>query len=276
MTDREWRERRAWRGSIVAVLLNLVGMPIDMLIARSIARAPLWPNVMSILVAAVLLAILVARRHERRVWVANLVFLVSAFTIVTALWFSNRFYAESGRAWVPFQANKLGMLTVALLAPQLWVGLLSIGGYAGAAVAQLATFSAATQARIALGEPWATIAIGAFAAVLFAYRLKRIAVEREVVRAQTEKAAMADFARRLLAIRDLANTPLQTIAFASASARIEHPEIATTLDRIDRAIADIKALDERLRAYERELTWMPGEESFDANDMLSPPERRDA
>ena len=54
-------------------------------------------------------------------------FVLNALAIQAALWFTNQAYAESGRPWTPFQPAKLGMLTVSLLAPEPWVGLLCIG-----------------------------------------------------------------------------------------------------------------------------------------------------
>ena len=268
MIDQGWRTERAWRTSTVAVLLHIGGMPLDMLIARSVPGTPLWPETASIAIGCVLLAILLARRGHRTARLANIVFLVEVVAIAGALWITNPYYAESGRPWVPFQANKLGMVTVALLAPEMWVGLLSIAAYAGAPVVQMQTFSDAAVARFAIGEPMASIAIGSFAAALLVYRLKRLQLERELVRAHTEEQSMAAFARTMLAIRDLSNTPLQTIAFASAAARIEYPQATPALDRIDAALAEVKTIGGRLREYERALTWVADEESFDATTRL--------
>ena len=269
MNEAEWRVRAGWRGSMVAVLLNIVGMSVDVLIGRALPRMPLWPNVMSVAVAALLAGVLLARRQTATTRLVHGVFLANVTVILAALWFTNSVYAESGRAWVPFQANKLGMMTAALLAPELWVGLLSIAAFAAVASCQLATFSDAARDAMAIGEPAATLVIGTFAAVLLVHRVRRMALEREVVRAQTEKTAMLTFARAVLAIRDLSRTPLQIITFASAVARIRHPEQGPLWDRIDRAAADIHTLDGRLRDYERVLTWGPGEESFDPAARLS-------
>jgi len=268
MTDKGWRAERAWRTVTAALLLHIGGMPIDMLVARSVPGTPLWPEAVSIGIGALLLGALFVRRKHRTERFADVVFLLDVVAIAGALWLTNPYYAESGRPWVPFQANKLGMVTVALLAPEVWVGLLSIAIYSGASVVQMQLFSEAALARFAIGEPMASIAIGMFAAVLLVYRLRRLALERELVRARTEEQSMATFAMTMLAIRDLSNTPLQTIAFASAAARIEYPEATLALDRIDSALAEIKAIGERLREYEQSITWVSGEESFDAEAQL--------
>jgi hypothetical protein len=262
------RARAAWRGAMVAVALNLIGMPLGIMIARSIPEAPIGPALASMCVATVLLAALVTQRKRPQAEFANLAFLVNALAVLAALWVTNRVYAESGKPWVPFQANKLGMVTVALLAPEPWVGVLSIALHVLAAVAQLSTFGAATRARIAVGEPWPTLAFGVFALVLFGYRLRRAALEWEVARSHAEKAILAGVARRVLAIRDLSNTPLQTIVFATAAARLAHPQVASYADRIDRAVAQIRAVDARFREYERQISWTRREESFDSASVL--------
>ena len=268
MIDQRWRAERAWRSSTAALLLHIGGMPLGMLIARSVPGTPLWPQAVSIAIGAVLLAVLFVGRRHPSARLANIVFLLDMLVIAGALWLTNPYYAESGRPWVPFQANKLGMITVALLAPEIGVGLLTIAIHAGACVVQMQTFSDAAIARFAIGEPVASIIIGSFAAVLLVYRLKRLDLERELVRAHTEEKSLAAFAKTMLAIRDLSNTPLQTIAFASAAARIEYPEATPALDRIDAALAEVKAIGERLREYEPVLTWVDDEESFDATARL--------
>ena len=268
MTEQGWRGERAWRSAMAAVLLHIGGMPLGMLVARSVPGTPIWPDIASIAIGCALLAVLLVWRRRPTAPLANIVFLVDVLVIVGALWLTNPYYAESGRPWVPFQANKLGMFTVSLLAADVWLGLLSIAIYAGASVVQMQTFSEAALARFAIGEPMASIAIGAFAAVLLVYRMKRLNLERELVRAHTEEKSLAAFSKTMLAIRDLSNTPLQTIAFASAAARIEYPEATPALDRIDAALAEVKAIGERLRQYEPVLTWVDDEESFDATALL--------
>src|SRR5689334_8955719 len=120
-TDTARRARAAWRAAILAAALNVLGMGIDLLIARSVKGVPLWPNLMSMGASALMLVLLVLGRKKPNRRIAGYAFLLIAAIIILALWFSNAAYAASGQTWVPFQADKLGMVTVALLAPELWV-----------------------------------------------------------------------------------------------------------------------------------------------------------
>ena len=273
MNETDWCIKGEWRGAMAALVLTVVGMPIVMALGRAIPGMPLWPNLVSIAVGIFLAAILLVRRRTPTPLVVHGVFLLNVAVVVAALWLTNSVYATSGRVWVPFQANKLGMMAIVLLAPsRLWVGLLCIAGHAGAAVAQLYTFDEALRAGLAVGEPEATLAFAFFATILLVYRHRRNALDRAEIRSQTERAGMVSFARAVLAIRDLSNTPLQTIQFASAAARIRYPD-DLLWDRIDRALAELHARDGRLLEFEHALAWGPTEESFDPADVLVPPTR---
>jgi hypothetical protein len=54
--------------------------------------------------------------------------------MLVALWITSGYWATTGMTWTPFQANKLGALAVAMLAPELSVGLASIFGFAAMAI----------------------------------------------------------------------------------------------------------------------------------------------
>jgi hypothetical protein len=252
----------------MGVVLNAIGMPMDLAILRGIPGSRLWPGITSMAIAVVLFGVLLLRRRRPTLPLCDAAFLVNVAAILLALWFSNDVYANSGRPWVPFQANKLGMVTVALLAPEMWVGVLSVGAYAGMALIQMLTFSEAVRGRFALGEPWATIAIGVFSAVLVGYRVRRLALEREVAHFRAESLTTQRFARVFLAARDLANTPLQTITFAAATAREKHPDLEDVVSLIDRSLVKLRELDQLMRDQEAAVSWTSNEESFDPRKVF--------
>jgi hypothetical protein len=256
-TDTVRRAKAAWRASMLAAGLNVLGMAIDLMIARSVKHVPLWPNLMSMAAGATIFALLALgmRKPDRRI--AGYTFLLNAAVITAALWFSNAAYAGSGQPWVPFQADKLGMVTVALLAPELWVGLIGIAGYALASVAQLFTFTPLIRSGLAIGEPWATVAIAVFCGVLLAFRVRRDKLESQMTRTREEAIAVGRLTKILLDVRDLSNTPLQTISLSSALIRETNPELGPTLNRIDRALERLTELSTTLKRYESPLAWVP-------------------
>jgi len=269
MSEQELRAQTAWRNAVVAVFLNIVGMALELLVVRTIPHVPAWPPVMSIGAGFVLLGILLAHRDHPSARLGHAVFLLNVLVTLTALWLVDAGYASSGRTWAPFQEYKLAMVTVAVLAPEGWVGLISITAYAAAAIVQLATFPPSVHAHLALGEPWATIAFATFAFVLLWYRLARAALELEHAITREKLVSTEHFAKVLLAVRDLANTPLQTIAFAAETAREMHPDVGPVMDHVERALDKLRVLDERLRKHDRAVTWTTGDESFDAGAVAS-------
>jgi hypothetical protein len=262
------RARVAWRGTTVAVVLNIVGMIMDLAIAREVPSVPVWPNIASALAGAALLAVVVVWRRRPSVRLGSIIYLLNSSAVVMALSFTSGAYAESGRPWVPFQADKLGMLTSALLAPEGWVAVLSISAHTGSCLIRLATFSAAARSRMVIGEPSATLVIAIFALVLLAYRLKTLALEREIARAHAEVTTTHALMKVLLAVRDLANSPLQTIAFAAMTTRQRHPDLEPVMRLVDRALDRLRELDERLRQHEGAVDWSRTDESFDALDAV--------
>jgi hypothetical protein len=271
--EQEWRATMAWRGAIAATALNIVGMPVDLVVARGIPEVPTWPAFASMTVGALLFVVLLVCKKRPSVALGNTVFLLNTLAIIVALWFINRGFAASGRPWVPFQEDKLGMVTVAMLAPELWVGIVSIAGYAAASFLEFALFGDLLRSHIALGEPWATIAIGTFSMFLLVYRVRRHALERDIARAHAQVEVTGQLAVVLLAVRDLANTPLQTIAFAAAAARERHSDLGPLMDRVDRSLAKLRLLDRRLRVHDSAVRWTRREESLDAGRVALGPKR---
>ena len=173
----------------------------------------------------------------------------------------------TGRAWTPFQANKLGTLAVALLAPQLGVGLASIAGFAATAIGKFYFLDPEVQRGMAVGEPWLVLIYALFAGVLLIYRRRGLALELEMLRVQAETAAAEQLARTFLRLRDYTNTPIQTIVFTTELLRAKHHDLKPTLDRLDRAVNKLTELSRALTRYEEAHRWTPGEESLSAMMM---------
>jgi hypothetical protein len=181
---------------------------------------------------------------------------------------TNQSYVDAGRPWIPFEANKLGMIIVAMLASELWVGILGIAAYAAGALVQMGTFDLTAKSHFALAEPWATLAFAVFSGLLLAHHLQRISLEREVARAHAEVEATQKVARLVLAVRDLSNTPLQTIAFATALAQERHPDLEPILRRVESSLERLKQLDEIFRRQESGMDWSAEDLSIDSPEWL--------
>ena len=259
--------RHAWRGAFVAAVLNAVGMSVDFLLARDIPTMPIYPYAMSVLVGIGLIVVLLICRRRATVQLGSAAFLANIVAILVALWITSGYWATTGRTWTPFQANKLGALAVAMLAPQLGVGLVSIAGFAATAIGKFYFLDPEIQRGFPVGEPWFILIYALFSGVLLAYRLRGLALEREMLRMQAEAAAAEQLARTFVRLSDYSNTPIQTIAFTTELLRAKTHGLKPALDRLERAVEKLTELSHALTRYENAHKWSPGDESPDATMM---------
>jgi hypothetical protein len=270
------RTRTAFRAALIAAMLSAVGWPLDLLISRQLPEPSIWSNLAASLASALLVAWLLVVRRRITTAQASAAFVLNSAIVAVALWFSNQQYALQAPAWAPFQANKLGVFTVALLAPELWAGLSSIAVYTLSAALQWQLFDAGVHERAAVGEPGAMLVYGLFAAALLVQVRRRFRADRELVRVQQEAEALSRTAYAMLAIRDYANTPLQTLMLRMAVMRMQHPEVAHDLAVMQRALDRLAELNQLLSRYDTRVRWRPGDEALSLTHVLASldPERR--
>ena len=254
-SDNGHQARNAWRGSLWACGLNAVGMPLDILIAWEVPEMPRWPPLVSGAAGVLLVIVLLADRKHPTTRLARTTFLVNIAVMLAALWITSGAYAAAPERWIPFQANKLGALAVAMLAPDLITGSLAIAGFVGMALLRYVALPDALQSRFPIGEPWAILIYAVFAMALLSYRAHRIALARRMLRIRTESIATQRLARAFLALRDFTNTPLQTIELAAVILRKQSPELGPILDRIDRSVDRLYRLNNTFSVYESQIEW---------------------
>jgi hypothetical protein len=163
-----------------------------------------------------------------------------------------------------------------MLAPQLGVGLASIAGFAAIAIGKFYFLDPEIQRGFPVGEPWFILVYALFGAVLLIYRLRGMALEREMLRVQAEAAAAEQLARTFVRLRDYTNTPIQTIAFTTELLRAKNHDLKLALDRLERAVEKLVELSHALTRYENAHNWSPGDESLDAtmvDEQLFEPRR---
>ncbi len=250
MTVDPERERAARRSGAYSSALNTGGMALEWLIEGRLSGGARWPIVLSASVGVMLLGLLGAARRLPRPRLGSATFLINAASVMFVLWRSHRRLSTGGR-WIPFEANKLGAVTVALLAPRAWLGLTGIAGYTGTALAQYLGLPRPLRARLSVAEPWATLAYGAFATVLLGYRLRTLALERAMAEGRARATAWRHLGRASLTLQDLANTPLQTLELCLAMLRRRAVVPPALLERMERAVARLRGLGDGLSRYER-------------------------
>jgi hypothetical protein len=247
-------EREAWFGTTIAVLFNAIGMILEFAIIRKISNVPAKPAAISFLVALILFMVLFIRRKTPSVRWASVVYFVNAVSVAAALALTNLQFAISESHWEPFQADKLGCLIAAMLAPGFWVGLLSVLLYAISALVQFEYFFPPDiQARVAAAEPWPIIAFALAGILALIYRFRRVQLQQEFARIQAQNFAMRRLASAFLNIRDLMNTPLQVLELSVELLRNSDEAPKPILDRVDRSVQSLIDLNSVLIQHEKEI-----------------------
>jgi hypothetical protein len=258
-----------WQGALVAALLNMLTTPIDLWLGRGIPGMPIWAPLASSACGALLVALLLARRRRPSAAFNRTVFLLNLGAIIVALWMTSGAFATVGGRWIPFQANKLGTLATAMLAPDLLAGLAGIAGLVAMVVLKYLTFSPAISRHLPAGEPWTIAVYGIFGAALLIYRLHAQRLERRFMSMRLETAASERLARTFLAVRDFTNTPLQTIALSTQVIRTRDPSLGPVVDRVDRSVHRLFRLNQTFAAYEGHLRWTSADVSPDAETLTA-------
>jgi hypothetical protein len=248
--------RDAWLAATIAVLFNALGMLVDFAIVRKNPGIPARPLAISAIVAVILVLVLLIRRKSPSVKWAALIYLVNSAAVTFALVSTNLQGAIAEKHWVPFQAAKLGCLIAAMLAPEFWVGLVSILAYSLSAVLQFEYFfPPEVKARIDSAEPWPIIAFALAGVLALSYRFRRVQLEQELAQVQAQVFAIRRLANAFLNIRDLMNSPLQVIELSVDALRKSHESQKPILDRIDRSVQNLREINSVLVEHEKEIEW---------------------
>jgi hypothetical protein len=264
---------RNWHGPAVACGLGAIGMLADIGIIHGVPGTPLWQNFAAAAVSLVLLALLLAGRRGPKFAVTA--FLINNLAMVCAFWITDAYFVNHWAAWIPFRPHQLGIFTTALLAPvPLWSGLIAIAFFLGGAEIHWWLFDSADRARLASGQASVLWVYAMFGVVLLIFRYRRFEAERARMRAEGEAAALERLARTLLALRDLANTPLQTIEIGVALLGHNTGDLRPLLERIERAVTKLREGYELVGTYDSHIRWERGSESFDPLEVLQLPHTR--
>jgi hypothetical protein len=234
---------RAGRVAVFAGCLAIVGLSLDACFwLRTYAVVP-HGHLYAMAVAAGLLAVLYGTRRRPREWLGTFGFCAINAAILAALWRTDARLIYTLRSWTPFEAQRLGALTVALLTPpRAWVGVANIAAFTLVPIVEVAAWDSGVRGTLSPAAPFASLTYGLFACGLLALQLRRLAVEQRDAQRLARGAAVERFAGLLLAVRDLANTPLQIIELTVARVGRGETLDARATERLRRACERLIAI----------------------------------
>lgn len=253
----ELPERDVRMATATAAAFNLLGMPIDLLLFRNEPNASPWPEIGSMAVGAVILSALALGRFLGRPSAVRTLFFVNGLAVALALSLIVPYFAAFPRPWLPFQGFKLGALVAGMLAPGFAAGLLTIVVTVGLPMAQIPALPAVLRSQVSPVEPWALFAFGLAAAFILVHRLRVRALEIRAREALAESEARRRLAAAYLELRDLMNTPLQSIELATVLLQTPQDrkpgDEAAILEALRRSSERLAAISRELKKFEHVL-----------------------
>jgi hypothetical protein len=251
------RSSEAHRSASICALLGVVGTAIGVLGFWSFSGTPLrLVQGIGLVVSGAALLVLRARRQPYSRALSNAIFLLVLAPTIVHVWMADDAMAAQSVRWVPYEPNKLSVLTLAIIAPPGWkTGVVGILMFVGSAVLHQLAFASAFRAQEATGEPFGIIAFGVFSLVLLGFRQRSLITREELARTRAERLALERVARVAITLRDLANTPVQTLELVRQELVLHEPALRVQIDRMRRAIAQLRRLNDILAPYEDALRW---------------------
>jgi hypothetical protein len=265
MSHEEYRSSALWTSTLNAGIGSLAAA-----IVIADKSLPVWPIATFVASGILGLAILVPwPEAPRRVCLAALQ-LNFATGLVTSAFTAQPQLRLGGHAEM-FESIKMSLLVIALLAPSRRVGLLWLAAFALLPLIQTLFWPAGMRTLLPVGEPWVTVVFGLAAAGVLIFRRRAATLQRELVRARAERIAAARVARLSMAVRDLANSPLQTL---SSGVELLSGEGRDVRDRMERALHKLHELGETLNRADEALGFRT--DAFDAQAELEAALRRNS
>jgi hypothetical protein len=275
MTDHYRAEEKAealmtWRSAVTMSVLMAALALLGALNSPLTEHAIVVVRIVGLVWALGLLGILVSERKNPSLWVARVSFAVTPIPAFPTWWL---LIGERGVHGLPLEAfvrQEVACIVYAVATPPTAaISLVVVGAFTLDSLILLwwvGPHSHIVQTQP--WQPWTIVLFGLSAAVL---ALHRAHCQRQEVAAIVElerAAAFQQLLRTYLAVRDLVNTPLQTLRISAALLAKRYPEASELTDTLERSVGRLDELNRILSADASTVEWPPGGESFDAMTLL--------
>jgi hypothetical protein len=255
-------QAEARRSALIASLLNF-GCGV---LAMCLFHLVPWPFIPFAIAGAVGLTFIAARPYASRrafLVILQLDYVTGLFACIAG----TQVQVRLGDLEEVFRAVQVSMIVISFLSPITILGVFWILAFASTAVVQFIVWPMEVVRYLPLEEPWLSIGIGAVAIALLVHRHRSARLTRELAATRAQRTTLEQLARMALAVRDLANTPLQTLTSGISLLRADTRSRQIVLDAMSTAVAKLGTLNEVLVTFEPYVPWS-GDESFDAIERI--------
>jgi hypothetical protein len=241
-------------------IVNLAGTTRLFVIARA-----------TVLISTIgLLGLLVAQRKHPRLRTARLAFALPAAPVLVMYWFLEMERAAQELPVELFVRQVAASTAFAIATPPgaTALSLVAVGAFFAE---NLLLFWAAHRFhlwQIHAWQPWSGLLAAACLALLALYRSHRLRREVAMIVDMEQAKALRHILRVYLAVRDMVNTPLQTLRVSASLLATRYPEAKTLTGRVERAVGRLIELNRALAAEASATEWPSGAEAFDPTAVL--------
>lgn len=271
MPTQEAETELAWRSAVAACIVLVLGqIGFGVLGFREVGVSPvLIGQAAHVLLASILLVVLLSTASRPSTRLSVVAFVLLFAPLPALLWMAQAAMVTRGLPWAPFAGHKLAMICIAVLMPgaAVWPVAL-IGLTAATALVQYYVGGLADVTHQWSGEPWITVVYAGIAVFLVGFRSYHRRVARHFAQVRAQADALSEMSRFFLALRDLQNTPIQTLEIDTAILERRHPESATAIKRMRRSIGELRDISRRLARYDRIVQWETESDRFDPEAAL--------
>lgn len=215
---------------------------------------------------ALVVAVWFARTKWRSVLCAELGFIAVAVPFAAGLWLPAVADFQSGHLTEPLMPHHFLLLGIAIAAPTVRSGGALLSLFATHALVLKHVLENGGEVPTLSREPWMTLLFTAIAGMLLLTRSRRRSLEQRVAAAEERARMLVDVARMLVALRDRANTPLQTIEIA-VQLLAEDGAASEQVSAMARALRRLASVQEMLARSGAELATIAGDPAVSPGDL---------
>ena len=268
-TDTSDQSIRNWNAAKTVTLVTAMGSAVVVSASYISTQSFHWYWFVAFALNTILLAVSYFYR-KMPVAISGAIFFFSLALVLFASFLTNVELAQSGVHIDPFGVFKIVALAAAILTPSpLWIGYFFICVCAVVPVVSFfLVFPSEFHAVFCIEEPWLTLALAIAALIVFRRRLKMLTMAEHLAHFKAQQQCLDDLARIFLGLRDLTNTPIQSMELTAhllAEDKMSNLEGSKLLES---ALVRLRMFSQIIATYEHDIDWTKTEASFDAIKML--------
>jgi hypothetical protein len=230
--------------------------------------AIMWPWYLSILIAATSLILTIKLSNLSKAQSAAIILSINI----------SAFFASSVTAYLEvkqnintdfFAAYRFGALLVAIVAPSpVWVCYTVFGMALFIPPLQVLFINPEISVFSSYREPWVTMVYPLVSYIILKIRRESQHTEMMLVESRASEKSLKDFAEVAVALRDLTNTPLQSLDLLTELLNSESITPKQASEYLSKTTYKLHEIIHIFNEYQKNMMWQSGKETLDSFDIL--------